>query len=110
VGHFSFHQNEEKVTVILKPGRYPHSVVGVFNDAAKSIGVIQIEGKSGRIGATIEELSAYLEKLGIRDAIVLDNGDDVRMSMKDPISNKFMSVTGNGIRNHHFGALGFGIL
>jgi len=91
------------VTILLRQGRYPHNLIGTFaNDS--SIGVLQFEGKSGRIGTTIDELTLYLEKVDscssgtfdfsnfrhqnnskeakMKDAVILDNGADTKVHRK----------------------------
>ena len=65
------------VRIRFRTSRYPHHVIGL--DKGGGIIVSQIQGRSGHVGAALEELPDWMLERGAQDAILLDNGGDVRM-------------------------------
>ncbi|MFA4029325.1 MAG: hypothetical protein GDYSWBUE_002205 [Candidatus Fervidibacterota bacterium] len=64
--------------IFLKKALYPHNIfLGWFDG---SCGFVIFPGKSGREGTTIHYAQQFLtEELKVQDAILLDNGGDVRL-------------------------------
>lgn len=74
---YTYNQQRNSITFLngLLPNKYPHNVLGL--DVYGNLNIIQFNGLSGRIGPTLEEIQDILLTLGITDAIVTTNGDDV---------------------------------
>lgn len=66
---------EEKVIVFLKPASYPHHAIGVSRSG--NVVEVFVEGKSGRLGLTLDELSAELLKWGVVDGGSVDQGGGI---------------------------------
>jgi hypothetical protein len=61
----------------FKRGIYPHNMIGVKPDG--TVLSVVVTGLSNRVGITIEGAAQLLQRLGIKDGILLDNGGDVMM-------------------------------
>ncbi|MBI3320935.1 MAG: NAD-dependent epimerase/dehydratase family protein, partial [Candidatus Omnitrophica bacterium] len=97
-GDYAIHGDE--ITIRLRPGLYPHNVIGLRADGL--IVVSQIQGQSGRQGATLAGLSQWMQSQGVVDAILLDNGEDVKMYHEGR-----MVVRSFGDRQVHFSIIAF---
>jgi hypothetical protein len=64
----------------FKPGIYPHHLVGVRADG--TLLHVGIEGRSNRVGVTLEQAAELMVKLGARQSLVLDNGNDVFLNVQ----------------------------
>jgi hypothetical protein len=77
-GEFHFINNHCEIHMLT--ARYPHNVFVRWSDAC---GFVQFPGESGRSGATIPEMQDYLcQDPDVEDALLLDNGGDVRMNYR----------------------------
>jgi hypothetical protein len=74
-GQFSL--RNQKLTVILLDGLYPHNMIGVRKDGVV-ISVV-LRGLSNRLGVSILGAAELMASLGAQDALILDNGADVMM-------------------------------
>jgi hypothetical protein len=64
--------------VFLRKAVYPHNIFARWPDGA--CGFVVYPGKSGRQGTTLPRAQQFLaEELNVQDAILLDNGGDVRL-------------------------------
>lgn len=79
--------------VVLKRGIYPHSMIGVRRDG--SLISVAIEGLSNRVGVTICGAADIMKKIGAEDALLIDNGGDVMMSL----GNEMVVSSREGCRN-----------
>jgi exopolysaccharide biosynthesis protein len=59
----------------LRPGIYPHNMIGIRYDG--TLISVTIRGLSNRVGVTLEEAAEIMSVLGSREALILDNGNDV---------------------------------
>jgi hypothetical protein len=67
--------------VFFRKAIYPHNIFVRWADG--SCGAVVWPGKSGREGTTLPEAQQYLtEVLGVEDAVLLDNGGDVRLTFR----------------------------
>jgi hypothetical protein len=66
---------DNKLYVRLLPSIYPHHLIGISDN--KSLVNVSIGGLSGRTGVTIEGAQEFCENIGLKDAIIFDNGFDV---------------------------------
>lgn len=62
------------VHVKLRPGIYPHNMIGVRRDG--TVISVVISGLSNRVGVTLAQAAEIMCVLGADDAIILDNGND----------------------------------
>lgn len=86
-GHFFIDLERRELSMRLLPAIYPHHIVGL--NAAGQVINISICGLSGRSGITIEGAKSLSVKVGLTDALIFDNGNDVfaRYEGKNPISH-----------------------
>jgi hypothetical protein len=69
------------IEVFFRKAVYPHNVFVRWADG--SCGCVVWPGKSGREGTTLPDAQRYLtEVLGVADAVLLDNGGDVRLTYR----------------------------
>jgi hypothetical protein len=81
-GDFSMDGNF--VFFYLKPAIYPHHIIGLKNDGRDNfLYDISITGKSGRSGISIANAKNLCEKIGMNDALIIDNGFDVIAKMNE---------------------------
>ena len=67
--------------VYFRKAIYPHNVFARWPDG--SCGAVVFPGKSGREGTTLPNAQHYLaDVLGVEDAVLLDNGGDVRLTYR----------------------------
>lgn len=87
-GQFYVDNDRNELSVILLPAIYPHHIVGI--DANRNVVNISICGLSGRSGITIDDAKALCVDIGLSDALIFDNGNDVfaRYEGKNPIRHK----------------------
>jgi hypothetical protein len=78
-GDFSVHDGT--LAVIFRQGIYPHNLIGIRHDGR--LISVAIEGLSNRVGVTIRGAAEIMKELGAQDAIMLDNGGDVMMSVEN---------------------------
>ena len=74
-GDFFIDENNREIIIKLKPAIYPHHILGITED--HRVVNICIAGLSGRSGITIDGAKSLCKKIGLSDAIILDNGNDV---------------------------------
>lgn len=72
-GQFAIQDN--RLYVKLLPGIYPHHLIGISENG--NIVNVSIGGLSGRTGVTIEDTQEFCQEIGLKDAIIFDNGFDV---------------------------------
>jgi hypothetical protein len=69
------------VEIYFHKAVYPHNIFVTWPD--RSSGPVVYPGKSGREGTTLREAQDYLvDVLGVGDALLLDNGGDVRLTWR----------------------------
>jgi hypothetical protein len=78
-GEYSLH--EGMLRIVFVPGIYPHNLIGVCRDGR--LISVAIQGLSNRVGVSITGAADIMRSLGAEDAILLDNGGDVMMSVHD---------------------------
>lgn len=74
-GDFFIDPDRREIVVKLLPAIYPHHIVGI--DEGERVVNITICGQSGRSGITIGDAKKLCAKLGLTDALIFDNGNDV---------------------------------
>lgn len=74
-GEFFVDEERQELVVRLLPAIYPHHIVGV--DSSGNVVNISICGQSGRSGITMEGARKLCIDVGLTDALVFDNGNDV---------------------------------
>jgi hypothetical protein len=87
-GQFFIDIPRGELSVRLLPAIYPHHIVGL--DEPGNVVNISICGQSGRSGITIDAAKSLCMEIGLTDALIFDNGNDVfaRYEGKSPISHK----------------------
>ncbi len=78
-GVYFLDKDNNELTIGLKRGINPHNICAIDKDG--NLVSIIVEGKSNRIGITFKEAQQRLEKMGITDAIIFDNGADAMMNI-----------------------------
>ncbi|MGK7872630.1 MAG: phosphodiester glycosidase family protein [Xenococcaceae cyanobacterium] len=76
-GQFYIDEDNKFITLKLNPGVYPHHIVGLTDETPSRLVNISIGGRGGRSGITIKKAQEFCQKIGLRDAIIFDNGNDV---------------------------------
>jgi len=76
-GQYSISRDGGIITIIYTSNIYPHSMIGITDEGV--VLSIVVSGLSGRVGISVEKAPHLLVGLGIKDAILLDNGGDVMM-------------------------------
>ena len=101
-GSFYIDEERRELTVRLLPAIYPHHIVGIAGDG--KVVSISICGQSGRSGITIEDAKDLCLDVGLVDALIFDNGNDVfaRYEGRYSIAHK-----GNGRQTRLTAALHF---
>ncbi|NLM16350.1 MAG: phosphodiester glycosidase family protein [Candidatus Riflebacteria bacterium] len=85
-GQISINGQEEKFHYSIVKGRHPRTAVGATFDG--DLLFVVVDGRSARSkGMTLQELAAYLQKLGVRHAINLDGGGSTSMVINDKTVN-----------------------
>lgn len=79
-GDFYIDLQRNEIMVKLLPAIYPHHIVGLTNDGA--VVNISICGLSGRSGITISDAKKLTTDVGLTDALIFDNGNDVVARIK----------------------------
>lgn len=74
-GEFYIDEEDRAVTVHLRPAIYPHHIVGV-TEAGELVNT-SIGGRSGSSGISIANAKQLCLRLGLTDAVIFDNGNDV---------------------------------
>ncbi|MDD5136324.1 MAG: phosphodiester glycosidase family protein, partial [Candidatus Omnitrophica bacterium] len=74
-GTFNF--KDGKVNVFFRPGVYPRTLVGV--DGNNRLVIAGVEGKSRRIGSTLEDSIRLAIKLGLKQAMLMDHGGSAKI-------------------------------
>jgi hypothetical protein len=74
-GRFFIDRERREITVMFLPAIYPHHIVGIGPHGC--VANISIAGLSGRSGITIEAAKSLCSEVGLTDAVILDNGNDV---------------------------------
>jgi hypothetical protein len=74
-GDFFIDNSRQEIVVRLLPAIYPHHVVGVGENG--EIVNISVCGQSGRSGITIRDAKKLCREVGLTDALIFDNGNDV---------------------------------
>ena len=84
-GHFFVDIERRELSMKLLPAIYPHHIVGL-NEKGQVVN-ISICGLSGRSGITILDAKSLCVNVGLTDALIFDNGNDVfaRYEGKNPI-------------------------
>jgi hypothetical protein len=87
-GQFFIDTDRREILVRLLPAIYTHHIVGL--DEKGQVVNISICGQSGRSGITIENAKKLCVEVGLTDALIFDNGNDVfaRYEGRHPISHK----------------------
>ncbi|MFA6079750.1 MAG: phosphodiester glycosidase family protein, partial [Candidatus Omnitrophota bacterium] len=67
------------ITIGLQRGINPHNISAI--DENGNLVSIVVAGKSNRVGITFKEAQDKLRELGIKDAVIFDNGADAMMNM-----------------------------
>lgn len=65
--------------VVFLPGIYPHSMVGIREDG--KLLWVGVKGLSNRAGVTVIGAAEVMKRLGAVQALVVDNGGDVRLDI-----------------------------
>lgn len=77
---------EEQFARDIAVGRAPRTAIGIKKDG--TILLVAVEGRSANsAGLTLEELAAYLVKLGAKDAMNFDGGGSTEMVINNEIMN-----------------------
>jgi len=80
-GQYFIDEKNRTVTMCFLPGIQGHHFIGMDKDG-RFVDVC-IEGKSNRMGINLEETGDWLiQKYGIRNAIMIDQSDDIMMDYK----------------------------
>jgi hypothetical protein len=74
-GDFFINRSQQTITTKLLPAAYPQHIVGLASDGC--VINISIAGLSGRSGITIEDAKSLCQSIGLTDALIFDNGNDV---------------------------------
>jgi hypothetical protein len=74
-GQFYIDEERRELSVRLLPAIYPHHIVGLTPEGLAVN--ISICGQSGRSGITIESAKQLCRQIGLTDALIFDNGNDV---------------------------------
>lgn len=74
-GTFFIDRHREEITVMLLPAIYPHHIVGI--GPTGEVVNISITGLSGRSGITLDRAKQLCAEVGLTDALIFDNGNDV---------------------------------
>jgi len=69
----------------LREGIYPHHIIGL--KPGNRLMDITVIGESRRAGLTLQSAAELCKKLGLTDAILLDNGKDVQARIRKDIAN-----------------------
>jgi len=77
IGQYSL--RDGLLRVVLRRGIYPHSMMGIRPD--DRLISVALEGLSNRAGVTLRGAADIMKTLGAEEAILIDNGADVTMSI-----------------------------
>jgi hypothetical protein len=73
----------DKLFIKLKEGIYPHTLIGIKGN--EEVILYAIDGLSGRLGATYNQLQKLLKKDGIEEALLIANGGDALLGVDGQI-------------------------
>lgn len=79
-GKFFIDRAGGTITIGLMRGINPHNISCIDNNG-KLVSVV-VSGKSNRIGITFKEAQEVLKGMGMKSAVIFDNGADVMMNIK----------------------------
>lgn len=79
-GQFFIDRVQGTITIGFMRGINPHNISCIDNNG--NLVSVVVAGKSNRIGITFREAQEVLKNMGMKDAIIFDNGADVMMTMK----------------------------
>jgi hypothetical protein len=77
-GYRDFELRDGVLRFVLRPGIYPHNMIGIREDG--TVISVAVQGLSNRVGVTVAEAAGIMQELGAADALLLDNGADVAMA------------------------------
>ena len=88
MGQYYLDSSAGSITMTFVRGISPHNIIGVKPDG--TVVNVAVKGKSNRVGVTLEEAAHLMVNHGVRDALILDNGGDVLMSVEErPVISSF---------------------